>query len=249
MTWASLLALVAMALGMKAIVVLFPGGAAARSRRFLFSPLLAPSSIARAQPLSAAPAFFLRAGLIAGALVIYYLIYRQLVRAFHVPVLVLHYLVAPGSLMMMEMVVAVVTVLWLPSGRLLPRIHRQPWAARSVADFWGRRWNLWMSDWFREVILRRMRRHPRLAMWLVFGLSGLLHEYGLNFTLWLVTGRNLFGTMMIYFLLQALGLELERRFLRRHPRANVLFAWLVVFGPVALVFHESMLRALHLWPG
>ena len=248
MTWASLLALSFMALVMKVIVVLFPGTSGARSRRFIVSPALAPSSLERSQALSAAPAFFLRAGLGFGALVLCYVIYWQFVPAFHLRGLVLSYLAVPAVVLMMEAVVAIVTVLWLPGGRLLPRIHRQPWAARSVADFWGRRWNLWMSDWFREVIFQRMRRRPRLAMWLVFSVSGLLHEYGLNLTLWLVTGRNLFGTMMIYFLLQAVGLQLERRFLKNHPRANVVFTWLVVVGPVPLVFHESMLRSIHLWP-
>jgi uncharacterized membrane protein len=238
-----------MALGMKAIVLLFPGASAARSRRFITSPVLAPSSLERSQPLSVAPAFFRRAGLLLGALIFYYVIYWQLVRAFHWRGLILSYLAVPAVLPMMEAVVTSVTILWLPSGRLLPRIHRQPWAARSLADFWGRRWNLWMNDWFREVIFRRMRRRPKLAMWLVFGVSGLLHEYGLNLTIWLVTGRNFFGTMMIYFLLQAVGLQLERRFLKNHPRANVVFTWLVVLGPVPLVFHESMLRSIHLWPG
>jgi hypothetical protein len=238
-----------MALGMKVIVLLSPGVSGARSWRFIFSPVLAPGSLARSQPFSAASAFFRRASLIFGALVLYYWIYWQLVPAFHLHGLVLQYLVTPAVLLMMETVAAIITMLWLPSGRLLPGIHRQPWAAHSVADFWGHRWNLWMSDWFREVIFQRMRRRPRLAMWLVFCLSGLLHEYGLNLTLWLVTGRNLFGTMMIYFLLQAVGLRLERRFLRNHPRINLLFTWLVVFGPAPLVFHESMLRSLHLWPG
>jgi hypothetical protein len=145
---------------------------------------------------------------------------------------------------MTEVFVAIVTILWLPSGRLLPVLHRNPFAARSLADFWGRRWNLWMSDWFRYVIFTRLRRRPMLAVWLVFFLSGLLHEYVLNLALWLVTGQKLFGTMMLYFLFQAAGVLMERRF----TKGSVLFTWVIVFVPVPLVFHESMLRTLHLWP-
>ena len=89
---------------------------------------------------------------------------------------------------------------------------------------------------------------PVLAVWLIFFISGVLHEYVLNLTLWIVTGKKLFGTMMLYFLLQGAGVLAERRFLSDHPRVNRLFTWLVVFAPVPLVFHESMLRALHLWP-
>lgn len=51
---------------------------------------------------------------------------------------------------------------------LLPALHRRPWAARSVADFWGSRWNLWFSDWFRYCIFSRLRRRPVFALFLAF---------------------------------------------------------------------------------
>ena len=105
-----------------------------------------------------------------------------------------------------------------------------------------------MSDWFRFAIFAPMRRRPVLSVWITFFVSGLLHEYVLNFTLWIATGRNLFGTMMLYFLLQAAGVLIERRLIKGHPRVNRVLTWLIVLAPVPLVFHESMLRALHLWP-
>lgn len=248
MTWLNLVALASMGLAMKAIVLLLPRAKAARTLRFICSPVLAPNSLERSQPLSAAPAFFRRAGGCLIALIIYYAIYGQLVRAFHLQGLVLHYLAVPAVLLMTEVFTALVTLLWLPSGRLLPRLHRNPFAARSVAEFWGRRWNLWISDWFRYVIFQPLRRRPGRALWLAFSVSGLLHEYVLNLALWFVTGHKLFGTMMIYFFLQPIGMQMERRFLKNHPRGNVLFTWLVVLVPVPLVFNESMLRLLHLWP-
>jgi hypothetical protein len=248
MTWLNLLAVSTMMLGLKAIALLVPGTPAARTWRFLSSPMLAPNSLERTLPLRAAPAFFLRAGLCLGALLLYYGIYWQLVPGLELRGLALSYLAVPAVWLMTEVIAAFIILLWLPGGRLLPRPHWHPFAARTVAELWGRRWNLWMSDWFRYVIFRPLRRRPGLAMWLVFGVSGLLHEYVLNLTLWLVTGHKLFGTMMIYFLLQAVGMQLERRFLKNYPRLNVLFTWIVVFGPVPLVFHESMLRTLHLWP-
>jgi hypothetical protein len=181
-------------------------------------------------------------------LLLYCWLFWKFVDAFQLSDIALSYLVAPAVLLTTEVFVATVTILWLPSGRLLPVLHRNPFAARSVADFWGRRWNLWMSDWFRYVLFAPLRRRPVLAIWLIFFLSGLLHEYVLNLSLWLVTGQKLFGTMMLYFLLQPAGMLLERRFLRNHPRANVLFTWLIVVAPAPLAFHESMLRTLHLWP-
>lgn len=219
----------------------------ARSLRFLLSPMLAPTSLERAQPLSALPAYLLRGGAWFGALLLYYWIYWRIVNAFHLRGLALSYLSTIAVLLMTEAIAFVVILLWVPSGRLMPMPHRNPFAARTVADFWGRRWDLWMSDWFRYAIFAPLRRRPVLAVWLVFLVSGLLHEYVLNLTLWVVTGRKLFGTMLLYFLLQGAGVLIERRFLKDHPRASRLFTWLVVFIPVPLVFHESMLRALHLW--
>ena len=265
MTWLNLLALASIALLMKAISLIagsrcrpathdrqvahYPLEISPRSRQFRISPLLAPNSLARSQPLSAWPSFLVRGGTCLGALLLYYWIYGKLVETFQLRGIVLGYLAAPAVLLTTEVFIAVVTLLWLPSRRLLPVLHNNPFGARSVADFWGRRWNLWMSEWFRYVIFTPMRRRPVLAVWLIFFLSGLLHEYVLNLALWWVTGRKLFGTMMLYFLLQPVGLLFERRFLKQYPRANVTFTWLIVFAPVPLVFHESMLRTLHLWPG
>jgi predicted transporter len=86
------------------------------------------------------------------------------------------------------------------------------------------------------------------ALILAFAVSGLLHEWVINVPLYFVTGRALFGTMMLYFLLQAVGILVERHFLKGHPRLNVIFVWLVVFVPCPLVLNEGLLRTLHLWP-
>jgi hypothetical protein len=219
----------------------------ARSLRFLLSPMLAPNSLERARPLSALPAYLLRGAACLGALLLFYWAYWKVVNAFHLRGVALSYLSAGGVLLMTETIAFIVILLWLPSGRLLPVPHHNPFAARTVGDFRGRRWDLWMSDWFRFAMFTPMRRRPVLAVWLVFFVSGVLHEYVLNLTLWIVTGRKLFGSMMLYFLLQGAGVLAERSFLKEQPRANRLFTWLVVLGPAPLVLHESMLRALHLW--
>jgi hypothetical protein len=258
MSGLNLLAIATMMLGLKMIAALATPRCratahssqriSARSLQFLLSPMLAPNSLERAQPLSALPARLMRGGASLAALLFYYWLYWKVVNAFQLRGPALSYFAALAVLLMTETIAFFVALLWLPSGRLMPAPHHNPFAARTVADFWGRRWNLWMSDWFRFVIFASLRCRPVLAVWLVFFVSGLLHEYVLNLTLWMVMGRNLFGTMMLYFLLQAAGVLMERRFLKHHPRVNVLFTWCIVFAPVPLVFHESMLRALHLWP-
>jgi hypothetical protein len=143
---------------------------------------------------------------------------------------------------------ALAQLLYLPSGRLLPAVHDSVFAARGVADFWGRRWDVWMSDWFRQVIFRPMRRRPALAVVVVFLLSGVVHEFVINLGLWLVVGRNQFGSMMSYFGLQAAGLFAERAWLAKHARLKRMWAWLVVVGPAPLFVNEGFLRMLQFWP-
>jgi hypothetical protein len=75
-----------------------------------------------------------------------------------------------------------------------------------------------------------------------------MHEWVVNVPLWFITGRVLFGTMMLYFLLQAAGILVERRFLKGRAHWKVAFAWLIVFVPAPLLINEGLLRALHLWP-
>jgi hypothetical protein len=143
---------------------------------------------------------------------------------------------------------AVTHPLSLAGGRKLPRVHEDVFQSRDLSDFWGRRWNAWTSDWFRQVIFHPLRRQPVLAVAAVFAVSGLVHELVLNLPLWLLTGRNLFGSMMLYFGLQGLGMGLERRWLPRRTLGRRVFLWLVVLGPAPLIVNEAMLRALQLWP-
>lgn len=246
MTCLNLLAVSTLMLFLKGVAMV-KGGPGAKTLRFVASPLLAPNSLSRMRPLSAWPSFLAGALIRVSALLLYYWLFWKVVNAFQLRGVVLGYLAAPAVMLMLEVIVIALSVMWLPGRALLPTPHAHPWRARSVSDFWGRRWNVWMSDWFRYAVFERLRRRPVLAMWLVFFVSGLAHEYVLNLTLWIATGKMLFGTMMAYFLLQGAGVAIERRFLKRDSAGKLLFTWLVVVGPLPLVFHESMLRTLHLW--
>lgn len=246
MTVFYLLALAVIGFVMKLVASLLPATIPVERPR-LFWLLLSPASLRRLQPIVTVRKVLLRAALLFGALVLSYWIFWWLVRAVHIRGIALSYCAAPVLLLMAETLVAFITVLWLPSGRLLPSIHNRPWLAQSVADFWGNRWNLWFSDWSRYAIFRPLRSRPVFALILVFAVSGLLHEWVINVPLYFVTGRVLFGTMMLYFLLQAVGVLVERRF-KKHPYCMVAFAWLVVFAPVPLVINEGVLRTMHLWP-
>jgi hypothetical protein len=246
MTVLYLLALAVMGFVMKLVALLLPVTVQAE-RPHLFWLLLSPASLRRLQPIVSVRKVLLRAVLLFGALVLSYWIFGWLVRAGHIRGIALSYCAAPVLVLMAETLVAFMTVLWLPSGRVLPSIHNRPWLARSVADFWGHRWNLWASDWFRYAIFQPLRSRPVFALILAFAVSGFLHEWVINVPLYFVTGRVLFGTMMLYFLLQGVGVLVERRF-KKHPGFMVAFVWLVVLAPAPLVINEGLLRTLHLWP-
>lgn len=140
-----------------------------------------------------------------------------------------------------------VVFLAIPWGKLMPLPHGSaPPLAKGLSDFWSRRWNVWTSDWFRQVIFNPLRTRPVLALFLVFFVSGILHEWVINLPLYLVTGRRCFGSMMAYFLLQAVGILIERR--TRHGAMRRLLVWLFVFGAAPLMVNEGLLRILHLWP-
>jgi len=247
MTALYLLALALMGFVLKLIALFLGVTATHEERPHVFWLLLSPASLRRLRPIVTPGKVLFRFALLGGALVFSYWIYWQLVQAIQIRGILLGYCAAPVLLLLSETLVAFMTVLWMPSGRLLPAIHNRPWRMRSVADFWGNRWNLWFSDWFRQVIFHPLRSRPAFALILSFAVSGLLHEWVINVPLYFVIGRALFGTMMLYFLLQGVGVLVERRF-KKHPKFTVAFAWLVVIAPVPLVINEGLLRTLHLWP-
>ena len=135
----------------------------------------------------------------------------------------------------------------LPAGRLLPLGHgASPPLAKSLSEFWGRRWNVWTSEWFRQIIFRPLQNRPVIALFAVFLTSGVLHDLVINVPLYIVTGRKYFGLMTLYFLLQAVGILIERK--TRNRAARIFLAWLFVFGAAPLMVNEGMLCILHLWP-
>ena len=93
----------------------------------------------------------------------------------------------------------------------------------------------------RQVVFRPLQSRPVFALFLVFLLSGIIHEWVINMPLYIVTGRNCFGSMILYFLLQAVGILIERK--TRNRGARIFLLWLFVFGFAApLMINEGMLR-------
>ena len=177
-----------------------------------------------------------------------YGLYWTYARYQHPPRVLLSYLAVIPALYSMLIVGPLAQLMFLPLGILLPAQHRNPVASASVAEFWGSRWNIWIGDWYKQAIFRPLRRSPLLASLATFLFSGVLHDLLINAPSFLLYGRNFFGPMTLYFLLQWLGIVLDRKLLHAWPRPRRAFAWIVVVAPAPLFFNEPMLRIIFLWP-
>lgn len=118
-----------------------------------------------------------------------------------------------------------------------PLMH-WPVAAKSLSDFWGRRWNTAFRDVTHRFVFAPLT--PRIgataALGVGFLLSGLVHDLVIT----LPAGGG-YGMPTAYFLLQAVGLLLERKLRLRGVVAR-LFAAVVLLGPAPLLFPMDFVR-------
>ncbi|HEY1661163.1 MAG TPA: MBOAT family protein [Verrucomicrobiae bacterium] len=246
MTALFVLALLPLCFFMKLVV--FWGTPEAKDLAALLSPYPVPIPAKQTLPLSAGPrlACCFLVGLV--VCVSAYWLCHQLSENYRPPVILFSYIGAIMLWLVSETLGSLIPFLAMPSGRLWPLPHGPtPPFAKSLSEFWGRRWNIWTSEWFRLVIFRPLQARPVFALFLVFLTSGILHELVINVPLYIVTGRNCFGSMTLYFLLQAVGILIERK--TRNRGVRIFQVWLFVFGAAPLMINEGMLRILHLWPG
>lgn len=120
------------------------------------------------------------AGLVGGAA---FLFLRHIALAQHTPhgVIALWRLVAGITLLyaLGQFVNDVVHFCLLASGAAMRPFHETPIAARSLRDFWGKRWNRPVSAWLhRFVFLPLARQHrPDLGLFCAYLVSGALHAW------------------------------------------------------------------------
>ncbi|WP_163335794.1 MBOAT family protein [Desulfopila sp. IMCC35008] len=144
--------------------------------------------------------------------------------------------------LMLEMVQALLQVLWMPAGRLVPPVNVHPIFSASVSEFWGRRWNRLFGDWLYEICFKPFFRAPVMGLLLAFVISGLLHELLVSLPYLVVYGKSLFGLMLVYFVIQFLAILIERKWLAASPVAGRIYCWLVVLGPAPMVLNSGTLR-------
>src|ERR1700687_4449050 len=115
MTLLFLLALASLGFVMKLVALLLPSTVQV-SRRGISGGLVSPNSVLPSQPATIVASVVLRILVLLVSLLLSYWVYRQLVREFQVRGIFLSYLAVPYLYLMMEFLVAVETLFFLPGG-------------------------------------------------------------------------------------------------------------------------------------
>ncbi|CAO3704039.1 unnamed protein product [Rhizopus stolonifer] len=137
--------------------------------------------------------------------------------------------------MLMNCSALCLAVIQLVSGIDTIQVFNRPFLATSLQDFWGRRWNVIV----RNLFFKQVYHHPetvtgknQFGRWRAFLLSALVHEVIMSLVNRQITLEN-FG----FFMVQGLGVAIERSLLTRSPllRHMVTFLFLSLAGKLFLL--------------
>ena len=121
------------------------------------------------------------------------------------------------------------------------KLFRAPLRARSLSEFWSRRWNVGFSEMIALIVHRPLRRNAgeNVALAGSFLASGLLHELAIS-----VPVGTGYGLPTVYFLLHGALVAFERRMAQPPGHLWTIF-WLA--APMPLLFHPPFVRGV-IWP-
>lgn len=149
----------------------------------------------------------------------------------------------------------IVALLWQSLGVRAEPIMHAPLRSTSLAEFWGKRWNLGFRELAHELIFRPLYRTlgVEVSGFLVFVVSGLIHDLVIS-----LPARGGYGLPTLYFVLQGVGVSAERsQFGRRLGLGQGVRGWcfmmLFLVAPVFWLFHPwfvvrvilPFMRAIH----
>jgi hypothetical protein len=133
----------------------------------------------------------------------------------------------------------ILALFWQSLGVDAPRIMASPHRAASLSEFWGKRWNLGFRELAHDLVFAPLHKSlgVPLAGFFVFVLSGLIHDLVIS-----VPARGGYGLPTAYFVMQGLGVMLERsRFGRRlglgKGALGAVYMLIFTAGPVFWLFH------------
>lgn len=133
---------------------------------------------------------------------------------------------------------------WQTVGVAAAPLMNTPIKSRSLAEFWGRRWNSAFNRLVHDLVFRPLHRRigAAPATMLAFLASGLVHDLILS-----VPARAGYGLPTAYFILQGAGLLVERSAVGRRLglgrgwRGRV-FTILVTAPPAFWLFNPAFVR-------
>lgn len=135
---------------------------------------------------------------------------------------------------------SIATGLWRLAGFNVGTLFRNPFGARSLRDFWTRRWNLAYVEMCQETVMRATRSWaPATKRMAVFAFSGLLHEVAIS----LPVMRG-FGLPTLYFVVNGMAIQLERKWFTEGSFAARTWAFAWVALPLPLLFHPWFLQGI-----
>lgn len=214
---------------------------------FFTSPLLATSTWKRRTVLNKAGLKYIVSRNILSfvAFVLVWWAYLSLIPSLQLSVLGQCYLILLPVYCLIQLFTDLLLLFYSLSGNLYPEAFRYPFLSKNLSDFWSARWNVWVSDFFKQMIFDPLRRKPLVGLFAVFIVSGVVHEILLNVPLYLFAKTNMFGSMMIYFPLQAVAMAVEKKLdLKKGSIVARVYLWIVVVAPAPLVINESVLRMI-----
>jgi len=140
--------------------------------------------------------------------------------------------------------------MWRLSGVNTYVLFRQPAKAKSLTEFWSKRWNIAFSEMTSVALFRPLKNKigSAAALMIAFMFSGLLHELALSLPV-----NSGYGLPLIYFIIQGMLVLLERwmtihqlQFLNNKLLATAwVFFW--VIAPAPLLFHAAFIHEI-VWP-
>jgi hypothetical protein len=133
---------------------------------------------------------------------------------------------------------------WRSAGIDARPLMQAPLRSKSLAEFWGRRWNTAFRDLTYRFLFRPLtaRRGPTGALFAGFAFSGLVHDLVIS-----VPAGAGYGGPTWFFLMQAAALSLERSRLGRTLGLGRgvwggFFALMALAGPALLLFHPPFVH-------
>ena len=123
-------------------------------------------------------------------------------------------------------------VRWL--GFPVHRLFDNPLAANRLRDFWSHRWNRPFVEMNKVLFLPLLQKKlsRKTAVTGAFIISGILHELAISLPV-----KAGWGGPLLYFVIQAVGMRLQKRDSR-------LFTWLWLLVPAPILFHDPFREGL-----